>query len=63
MEDITITKEQLIEMFSFGELKDDNKGWLFHDTPIDIIAIHEIDPKYISDITNAQYYKLVEKQK
>ncbi len=61
MDDVTVTKEQLIEMFAFGELKDDNSGWLLNEMPVDIIAIHDSDPKYITDVTNSEYYKLVYK--
>ena len=30
---------------------------------IDIIAIHDSDPKYIQNVTQAQFYKLVPKNK
>ena len=62
MEDLVITKEQLIEMFAHGELKDDNNGWLLNGMPIDIIALHDEDPKYVYDVTNAAHYKLVAKR-
>ncbi len=61
MEDLIVTKDELVTMFEHGELKDDNDGWLLNELKIDIIAIHDTDPKYIQNVTNAQYYKLVEK--
>jgi hypothetical protein len=61
MEDKIITKDELVSMFEHGELKDDINGWLLNGMPIEIIAIHEADPKYIQNVTNAQYYKLVQK--
>ena len=62
MEELVITKDELVIMFESGELKDDLEGWLFNDMPVEIIAIHDTDPKYIQNITNAQYYKLILKQ-
>ncbi len=50
-------------MFENDELKDDNHGWLLNGLEIQIVAIHDTDPKYIQNVTNAQFYKLVEKQK
>jgi len=61
MEDLIVTKDELVNMFALGELKDDNSGWLLNGMPIDIVALHDTDPKYITDVTNAQYYKLVGK--
>ena len=61
MEDLIITKDELVMMFEYGELKDDNDGWLLNGMKVEIIAIHDTDPKYIQNVTNAQYYKLIEK--
>ncbi len=63
MEDLIITKENLVQMFESGELKDSDKGWLLNGIFIDIIAIHETDPKYLQDVTSSQYYKLIQKEK
>ena len=60
MEEQVVSKEELVEMFSLGVLEDDElKGWLLYGQEIQIIALHETDPKYVQDITNASYYKLV----
>ena len=59
MEELIVTKEELVTMFENEELKDDNNGWLLHGKEVSIVALHESDPKYIQNITNAQYYKLV----
>jgi hypothetical protein len=46
-------------MFVEGSIKDDKDGWLYKDTIfVNIIALHEKDPKYVYDVTNAEYYKL-----
>ncbi|MCK5110175.1 MAG: hypothetical protein KAQ94_01555 [Arcobacteraceae bacterium] len=63
MEDLIVTKEELIRMFESGELKDSNEGWLLNGRYIEIAAIHETDPKYLHDVTNSQYYKLIQKEK
>ena len=60
MEEQVVSKEELVEMFSLGVLEDDElKGWLLYGQEIQIVALHETDPKYVQDITNANYYKLV----
>jgi hypothetical protein len=46
-------------MFSLGVLEDNDNGWLLYGQEIQIIALHETDPKYMQDVTNADYYKLV----
>ncbi len=63
MEDLIITKDDLVRMFESKELQDDNYGWLLNGLHVEIVAIHESDPKYIHDVTNAQYYKIIQKEK
>jgi len=59
MEEKIVSKEQLVEMFVSEEIKDSNEGWVYHDDIyVNIIALHEKDPKYIYDVTDAQYYKI-----
>jgi hypothetical protein len=60
MLDLIIPKNELIEMFNNETIKDSNQGWVYKDSDlINIIALHEKNPKYIYDVTDAQYYKLV----
>ena len=59
MEEQIVTKDEIVEMFSLGVLEDNENGWLLYGQEIQIIAIHETDPKYMTDVTNANYYKLV----
>jgi hypothetical protein len=60
MEEQIVSKDELVEMFSLGVLEDDEaRGWLLYGQEIQIIALHETDPRYINDVTNANYYKLV----
>ena len=59
MEEQIVSKDDMVEMFSLGVLEDDNNGWLLYGQEIQIIALHETDPKYMHDVTNAEYYKLV----
>jgi hypothetical protein len=59
MEEIVVTKDELVEMFVEGSIKDDKDGWLYKDTIfVNIIALHDKDPKYVYDVTNAEYYRL-----
>ena len=58
--DLLVSKNELIEMFKNEDIKDSNKGWIYKDEIyINIIALHEKDPKFVYDITDAQYYKIV----
>ena len=60
MEEIIVSKDELIDMFAKELIKDSNVGWLYEDSMIiNIIAIHDKDPKYVYDVTNADYYKIV----
>ncbi len=59
MSDLVVSKEELLNMFEREELKDDSKGWLLNGMKVEIVAIHETDPKYLHDVTDAQYYKLI----
>lgn len=59
MEEQTVSKNEIVEMFSLGVLEDNENGWLLYGQEIQIIALHESDPKYIKDVTDANFYKLV----
>jgi hypothetical protein len=58
MEESIISKEELVDMFAKGKIKDTGKGWVMDNREIEIIALHEVDPKYLQDVTNAKFYKL-----
>ena len=59
MVDLVISKDELVQMFINETIKDTNNGWLYEDTQyINIAALHEKDPKYVYDITNADFYKI-----
>jgi len=58
MEEFTLTKEELHELFTKGILKDTNKGWYYKDQEVEIIAIHNIETRYIQDMMRADLYKI-----
>ncbi|MFZ9659332.1 MAG: hypothetical protein ACO29X_02160 [Arcobacteraceae bacterium] len=59
MEEIIVTKYQLSEMYASGEIEDSSFGWLYQNQfYIHIIALHEKDLDYVSDVTDAEYYKI-----
>ncbi len=62
MEEIIVSKEELIDMFENQEITDTGRGWMMGDEEIEIIALHDIDPKFLQDITNAKFYKLIPKK-
>ncbi|MCT7470312.1 hypothetical protein N5T90_05455 [Aliarcobacter cryaerophilus] len=59
MEDIIVSKDELIELFEIGKILDTEKGWYMDNSFVNIIALHEIEPKFIQNITNAKFYKIV----
>lgn len=59
MTDFIVSKEELIEMFSRNDIKDTDDGWLYKEEYyINIIALHQDNPKYIYDVSIAQSYKI-----
>ena len=59
MEELIISKEELIQMFDEDKIKDTGRGWLMDGQEIEIIALHDVDPKFLQDVTNAKFYKLI----
>ena len=62
MDEIIVSKEELIEMFNEHKVKDTGKGWMMGEHEIEIVALHDVDPKFLQDITNAKFYKLIPKE-
>jgi len=62
MDELIVSNEELKALFKDQILRDTPKGWFYKDTEIDIIAIHKKESKHITDITNAQNYKLKKKE-
>ncbi len=63
MQELIIPKEELIEMFENQKIEDTGRGWLMDGEVIDIIALHDVDPKFLQDVSNAKFYKLIIKGK
>lgn len=61
-EEQIVSKEDLIQMFEDQKIIDSGKGWIMGDKEVEIIALHEVDPKFLQDVTNAKFYKLVSKK-
>ena len=59
MEELIISKEELIQLFETQKSEDTGKEWLTEGKVIDIIALHDIEPKFLQDVTNAKFYKLI----
>jgi len=58
MEEFIVSKEELHKMFEKKEILDTNKGWYYRGKEVDIIAIHQVEKKYIQDMMNADRYKI-----
>ena len=61
MEDIIVSKDELIELFETEKIIDTRKGWYMDNSFVNIIALHEIEPKFLQNITNAKFYKIAKK--
>lgn len=59
MEELIVSKEELIQMFENEKILDTGRGWLMDGKLVDIIALHDVDPKFLQDVTNSKFYKLV----
>jgi hypothetical protein len=59
MEEQIVSKEELIQLFENQIIEDTGRGWLKEGKVIDIVALHEIEPKFLQDVTNAKFYKLI----
>ena len=62
MQEIIVSKEELIELFEKEKIIDTGKGWYMEDSFIDIIALHEIEPKFLQDLANEKLYKRIKKK-
>lgn len=63
MEEKILSKEELIKLFVDEIIIDTGKAWLMDGKEIEIIALHDIEPKYLQDVTNAKSYKIIPKEK
>ena len=61
MEDIIVSKDELLELFETEKIIDTGQGWYMDNSFVNIIALHEIEPKFIQNITNAKFYKIIKK--
>jgi hypothetical protein len=59
MEELIVSKEELIQLFENQIIEDTGRGWLMEKKVIDIIALHDIEPKFLQDVANAKFYKLI----
>ena len=59
MEELIISKEELIQLFETQKIEDTGRGWLIDGKALEIIALHDIEPKFLQDVTNAKFYKLI----
>jgi hypothetical protein len=59
MEELIVSKEELIQLFENQIIEDTGRGWLMEGKIVDIIALHDIEPKFLQDVANAKFYKLI----
>ncbi len=59
MEELIVSKEELIQLFETQKIEDTGRGWIMDGKLVDIIALHDVDPKFLQDVANAKFYKLI----
>ncbi len=59
MEELIISKEELVQFFENQKIVDTGRNWLMEGKVIEIIALHDIEPKFLQDVSNAKFYKLI----
>ncbi|MDD2291573.1 MAG: hypothetical protein PHV52_04785 [Aliarcobacter sp.] len=59
MEELLVTREELIQLFENQIIEDSGRGWIMEGKVVDIVALHDIEPKFLQDVTNAKFYKLI----
>ncbi|AXK49124.1 hypothetical protein CRU87_09460 [Aliarcobacter trophiarum LMG 25534] len=59
MQELIVSKEELVELFKDEKIVDTGRGWYMDDGFVDIIALHEVEPKFLQDLANAKLYKIV----
>ncbi len=62
MEELIVTREELVQLFEDNVIEDTGKAWLMEGYEIEIIALHDVDPKFLQDVANAKFYKLIQKR-
>ena len=59
MEELFISKEDLVQFFETQKIVDTGRSWLMEGKVVEIIALHDIEPKFLQDVSNAKFYKLI----
>ena len=59
MEELIISKEDLVQFFETQKIVDTGRSWLMEGKVVEIIALHDIEPKLLQDVSNAKFYKLI----
>ena len=59
MEELIISKEDLVQFFETQKIVDTGRSWLMEGKVVEIIALHDIEPKFLQDVSNAKLYKLI----
>ncbi|RXJ76114.1 hypothetical protein CRV03_10140 [Arcobacter sp. F155] len=62
MEEQILSKSELVQLFEDEVIIDTDKAWLMDGKEIEIIALHDVEPKYLQDVTNAKFYKIIPKE-
>jgi hypothetical protein len=57
--EIIVSRDELLQLFDDDLIIDTKNGWLFDDMIVQIVALHEQDPRFIHDVSNANLYKLI----
>jgi len=57
--ELIVTREELIKLFDDEVITDTGRAWMMQGVQVDIIALHDIEPKFLQAITKAEFYKII----
>ena len=58
MEELTVSDDELKKLFKDKEIVDTNNGWFYQGKEVEIVAIHDKEVKYVTDMFRAKFYKI-----
>ena len=58
MEELILSADELKKLFKDKKIVDTSNGWFYQDKEVEIIAIHDKEVKYVTDMFRAKFYKI-----
>lgn len=59
MDEKIVTRQELIDLFMENDIIDSNAGWIYQGWIVEIVAMHDVEPKYLQNLTYAKKYRII----